>query len=175
MADWPNVYRGSREHEPGSDLGDDRMPQPSQQRSLPRWLLLLAGLSAAVALAIFASLGTLAGASQAQETGEARNVILFIGDGLGAAQRDAIQLATVGPYERLAMDSLPYEGMVGTNSVDPETFVTDSATSMASGVKTVNGAVGLDADGNVVPTVLERLKGLNPDNPRGLSKVTETW
>lgn len=161
MADWPNVYRGSREHEPGSDLGDDRMPQPSQQHSLPRWLLLLASLSAAVALAIFASLGTLAGTSQAQETGEARNVILFIGDGLGAAQRDAIQLATVGPYERLAMDSLPYEGMVGTNSVDPETFVTDSAasaTSMASGVKTVNGAVGLDADGNVVPTVLEQAR-----------------
>lgn len=91
-------------------------------------------------------------------------MILVVGDGLGPAQREAIQLATVGPYDRLAMDSLPYEGMVGTNSVesdDPPTFVTDSAaaaTSMASGVKTYNGAVGLDADNNVVPTVLEQAK-----------------
>lgn len=50
-------------------------------------------------------------------------MILVIGDGLGLAQRDAIQLATVGSYDRLAMDSMPYESMVGTNSADPETFV----------------------------------------------------
>ena len=59
------------------------------------------------------------------------------------------------------MDSLPYEGMVGTNSVDPETFVTDSAasaTAYASGIKTVNGAVGVDPDGNPVPTVLEQAR-----------------
>lgn len=80
---------------------------------------------------------------------------------MGPAQREAIQLANVGPYERLAMDSLPYEGMSSTNSADPETFVTDSAagaTSMASGVKTYNGAIGLDADKNVVPTILEQAK-----------------
>ncbi len=101
------------------------------------------------------------GVASAQESATAQNVILFIGDGLGTAQRNSIQLATVGPYERLVMDSLPYEGMVGTNSVDPETFVTDSAasaTAMASGVKTYNGAVGIDADDNVVPTVLEQAK-----------------
>lgn len=111
-----------------------------------------------------ASASSSASASAAASSGEARNVILVVGDGLGPAQRDAIQLATVGPYESLAMDGLPYEGMVGTNSVesdDPPTFVTDSAaaaTSMASGVKTYNGAVGLDADNNVVPTVLEQAR-----------------
>lgn len=135
-------------------------------------------LAAAVFAALTASLvGTVASASaqdgssasatasaSAAASGEAKNVILVVGDGLGPAHRDAIQLATVGPYDRLAMDSLPYEGMVGTNSVesdDPPTFVTDSAaaaTSMASGVKTYNGAVGLDADNNVVPTVLEQAK-----------------
>ncbi len=95
------------------------------------------------------------------EAGAARSAIFMMGDGMGAAQRDAIQLATVGAYDRLVMDSLPYEGMVGTNSVDPETFVTDSAagaTSFASGIKTVNGAVGVDPEGTAVPTVLEQAK-----------------
>ncbi|MGF1470616.1 MAG: alkaline phosphatase [Rubrobacteraceae bacterium] len=120
---------------------------------------MLVGFGLSVALAVLASLGTLTGASPAQENGGARNVILFIGDGLGAAQRDAIQLATVGPYGRLAMDDLPYRGMVSTNPVDSETSVTDSAaaaTAMAAGVKTTNGLVGMDEEGNPVPTILEQ-------------------
>jgi alkaline phosphatase len=124
-----------------------------------------------VAVLLLAVAGPLGGEAQAQEEdearagsvapGEAKNVIFMMGDGMGPAQRDAIQLATVGAYDRLVMDSLPIEGMVGTNSVDPETFVTDSAagaTSFATGVKTFNGAVGVDADGNAVPTVLEQAK-----------------
>ena len=129
------------------------------QRS--RRLLLTMSFGMAVAVAVLASFGAFSGTSQAQEAGSARNVILFIGDGLGAAQRDAIQLATVGPYEQLTMDSLPYTGMAGTNSVDPETFVTDSAasgTAMSSGIKTVNGAIGVDPEGNAVPTVLEQAR-----------------
>src|SRR5919205_484236 len=46
--------------------------------------------------------------------------------------------------------------------LDPEAFVTDSAaggTAIATGVKTFNGAVGIDADENSVPTVLERAGG----------------
>lgn len=118
--------------------------------------ILLAGIALAILTVVIGGPGI----ASAQQPA-ARNVILFIGDGLGPAQRDAIQLATVGPYEELAMDSLPYEGMVGTNSVDPETFVTDSAasaTAYATGVKTVNGAVGIDPEGNTVPTVLEQAR-----------------
>lgn len=84
-----------------------------------------------------------------------------MGDGMGPAHRDAIQLATVGPYSRLAMDRLPVEGMVGTNSADPETFVTDSAaaaTSLATGVKTYNGAIGVDSDEQVVRNIVEQAK-----------------
>lgn len=114
-------------------------------------------------MAVFALTAERADA-QSADSGTAKNVIFMMGDGMGPAQRDAIQLATVGAYDRLVMDSLPYEGMVGTNSVestDPETFVTDSAasgTAMATGVKTFNGAVGVDPDGNTVPTVLEQAK-----------------
>lgn len=91
--------------------------------------------------------------------GTAKNVIMFIGDGLGASQRNAGALATVGLDGELVMDSLPYAGMVKTDSADPENFVTDSAaaaTSYATGVKTYNGAIGKDVDGNNVETLIEQ-------------------
>ena len=94
-------------------------------------------------------------------SGEARNVILVVGDGMGLAQRDAIQLASVGGDKTLVMDSLPHVGLVATDSADPSHPVTDSAaaaTAMASGVKTYNGRVGVDTTNNAVPTVLERAK-----------------
>ena len=93
--------------------------------------------------------------------GEAKNVILVVGDGMGAAQRDAVQLASVGAHENLVMDSLPRAGLVGTNSASRSQPITDSAaaaTAMASGVKTSNAKVGLDTDNNAVPTVLEQAK-----------------
>ena len=88
----------------------------------------------------------------------ARNVILMVGDGMGAAARDLIRLGTVGLSGELEMDSLPVAGRAHTNSGDPETFVTDSAaaaTSMATGVKTYNGAIGMDLAQQPVPTALE--------------------
>jgi alkaline phosphatase len=93
--------------------------------------------------------------------GEARNVIIFVGDGMGASQRDLIRLATVGLEGELGMDDLPYEGRSHTNSADPETFVTDSAaggTAIATGVKTYNGAIGVDVNEEPVETVLEQAK-----------------
>lgn len=110
-----------------------------------------AGLAAI--LAILAGCGILPG------SGEARNVILVVGDGMGAAQRDATQLAEAGAHGTLALDALPVQGRVGTNSSGRASPVTDSAaaaTAMASGAKTLNGLVGVDAEGNPVPTVLER-------------------
>ncbi|MFF3037477.1 alkaline phosphatase [Arthrobacter citreus] len=88
----------------------------------------------------------------------ARNIILMVGDGMGTAQRNAIRLSHVGLTGELVMDSLPELGLVHTNSADPETFVTDSAaaaTTMSTGVKTYNGAIGVDLNGVPVPTALE--------------------
>ncbi len=118
-----------------------------------------------VAAMLFALITALApaGAGEAQEAGSAdgraKNVIIFIGDGMGTSQRDLIRYATVGTEGQLAMDAMPYAGRSGTSPLDPEAFVTDSAaggTAIASGVKTFNGAVGIDAEENPVPTVLER-------------------
>ena len=104
----------------------------------------------------------LAGAGEAQEAGSggsAKNVIIFVGDGMGTSHRDLIRYATVGTEGQLAMDAMPYAGRSETSPLDPEFFVTDSAaggTAIATGVKTFNGAVGIDAEKNPVPSVLER-------------------
>ncbi|WP_425560135.1 alkaline phosphatase [Kineococcus glutinatus] len=93
--------------------------------------------------------------------GRARNVILFVGDGMGAAARAAGRLAFAGLERELYMDSLPVSGLVHTSPDDPEAFVTDSAagaTAYATGTKTFNGAVGVDPRGNAIPTILEQAR-----------------
>lgn len=93
----------------------------------------------------------------------AQNIILLIGDGMGAAHRLAGQLLSAGRAGRLVMDSLPHSGQMSTLSLDPETFVTDSAaaaTALATGFKTINGAISLDVDGCPRPTILERARAM---------------
>jgi alkaline phosphatase len=78
---------------------------------------------------------------------------------MGTSHRDLIRYATVGTERQLAMDSMPVAGRSETSPLDPEAFVTDSAaggTAIATGVKTFNGAVGIDAEENPVQSVLER-------------------
>lgn len=98
-------------------------------------------------------------ATLAQEDARgARNVVLFLGDGLGGAQRLAGQLATIGSNERLRMDALPYGGLVDTVPADPDSVVSDSAaaaTAYATGMKTANNRAGTDADGNSLVSILE--------------------
>ena len=89
----------------------------------------------------------------------AKNVIFIQGDGMGISHRELIRLSTKGKDGRLAMDGLRYSGWTSTDSADPEEAVTDSAagaTAFASGVRTFNGGVGVDAQGRPVPTLLER-------------------
>ncbi|MFM9105495.1 MAG: alkaline phosphatase [Chloroflexota bacterium] len=98
------------------------------------------------------------GASDAGSAARARNVILMIGDGMGAAHRFAGQLLTAGPDGRLVMDRLPILGQMSTLCADPDSFVTDSAaaaTAIATGARTVNGAVSVDPDGRPRSTLAE--------------------
>lgn len=112
------------------------------------------------AACLAAVLAVLTGCSFSAGTREAENVILVVGDGMGAVQRNAIQLASVGTERETVMDSLPYAGTVGTAPAGgvPVTDSAAAATAMASGVKTRIDTVGLDAEGEAVPTVLERAK-----------------
>ncbi len=123
----------------------------------------LRGKRVAAMFCAFIAVLALAGSAEAQSGepmgGRAKNVIIFIGDGMGTSHRDLIRYATVGADRQLAMDSMPVAGRSETSPLDPEAFVTDSAaggTAIATGVKTFNGAAGVDADKNPVQSVLER-------------------
>ena len=88
----------------------------------------------------------------------AKNVIYIQGDGMGIAHREFLRLALVGKKGDLKMNKLPVAGLVHTSSLDPDETVTDSAaaaTAFATGVKSYNGAIGVDVNGKSVTTVLE--------------------
>ena len=118
---------------------------------------LAAGLAATAALVV---VPVTSDAERAAKRTTARNVIVLQGDGMATAQRDLIRLVTVGnkPGQDLAMNKLEHAGLVHTDPADPEEAVTDSAaaaTAFSTGVKTFNGAIGVDAAGKPVRTLLE--------------------
>ncbi|MFK7872446.1 MAG: alkaline phosphatase [Oligoflexales bacterium] len=74
----------------------------------------------------------------------AKNVILFIGDGMGLASLTGSRIWAHGSAGQLHIEKLPTIGLVKTFSSSD--YVTDSAaaaTTLASGVKTYNGAIGV--------------------------------
>lgn len=84
-------------------------------------------------------------------------IILFIGDGMGASQRQAAQWLAFGQESQLAMDRMPVLGYQETSAADRA--ITDSgaaATALASGVKANYQAIGVDPNGQPVETILER-------------------
>ncbi|PSW06190.1 alkaline phosphatase [Photobacterium lipolyticum] len=90
---------------------------------------------------------------------KAKNIIIFIGDGMGDEHRKAARLVKVGGTGKLSMDNMPTSGYLQTHSSD--NLITDSAaaaTALATGVKTNNGVIGLDANLGFVPTILEDAK-----------------
>ncbi len=100
-------------------------------------------------------------ASPVPAAGAAKSVIFYLGDGMGQAHRDAGQWFYTGAYTPQAMDALPVVGMVGTNSVTADALITDSAaaaTSYATGIKTFNGAVGVDVNLAPVTNLFELAK-----------------
>jgi alkaline phosphatase len=89
-----------------------------------------------------------------------KNIIFFIGDGMGVSQVYAALTANRG---ELFIKNLKYIGFSKTYSASK--YITDSAaggTALSSGVKTFNGAIGIDPDKNPVKTILEEAeeKGL---------------
>jgi alkaline phosphatase len=121
------------------------------------------GKPAAIALLLALTASILAACGDGEEAADseskqptAKNVILLIGDGMGAAHRTAARLYSVGRDGELAMDTLPIAGMARTWST--ESVVTDSAaagTALATGVKTFNAAIAVDRNKNPVQTILE--------------------
>ncbi|WP_198347766.1 alkaline phosphatase [Nocardia terrae] len=126
-----------------------------------------AGLGAiAAATAAVAGASLVAGCgSETKADNEVRNIIYLLGDGMGRSHVTAARQRFVGAGGRLTMEQLPYVGAVSTYAVEPgsaePSLVTDSAsaaTAWASGVKTYNAAIGVDAFGKAVPTLMEQAK-----------------
>lgn len=96
----------------------------------------------------------------------ARNVILLIGDGMGDSEITIARNYAEGAGGFFkGLDALPLTGQYTHYSLDRTTrkpdYVTDSAasaTAWASGVKTYNGALGVDVYGKDHATLLEMAK-----------------
>ncbi len=90
------------------------------------------------------------------ERPEVKNVILYIGDGMGISQIMAARIYLLGVQGRFEIEKMPVTTLVTTHSIDR--LLTDSAagaTAMATGYKTRNGVVGMSRDSVVFKTVLE--------------------
>ncbi|OUS00334.1 alkaline phosphatase [Gammaproteobacteria bacterium 42_54_T18] len=104
--------------------------------------------------------------------GKAKNVILFVGDGMGVSTITAARIlegqrkGMLGEENSLSFEKFPFSGFAKTYNVDAQT--PDSAgtmTAMMSGIKTDAGVLGVDEDiqrgdctsvtGNEMTTALE--------------------
>lgn len=137
-------------------------------RSIPHRTKAIGALAAAVAVAGTATAATAAGSPNARPGHghqKATNVILLIGDGMGDSEITAARNYQVGADGRLNLDRLQSTGAYTTYSVLKGTktpdYVTDSAasgTGWATGTKTYNGAISVDANGKPKETILEQAK-----------------
>ena len=96
----------------------------------------------------------------------ARNVILFIGDGMGDSEITVARnyLEGAGGFFK-GIDALPLTGQMTHYSVDKATgkpdYTPDSAatgTAWSTGVKTYDNAISVDRHGKAYPTLLEQAK-----------------
>lgn len=90
------------------------------------------------------------------ETAKPKNVIVFIGDGMGLGQIEIARHMEYGKDGSHFIESLPNVALVKTYSANKQ--VTDSAaaaTAIATSVKTNNGAIGVDPQGIEVDSVLD--------------------
>lgn len=88
-----------------------------------------------------------------------KNIILLIGDGMGANQVEVARQILLQEDEGFDFDKAEYKAEVITSCLD--NYVTDSAaaaTAFATGVKTNYETVGKDKDGNDLKTILDYAK-----------------
>ncbi|WP_087464393.1 alkaline phosphatase [Oleiphilus messinensis] len=92
--------------------------------------------------------------NKARNTGKAKNVILFVGDGMGISTLTAARIlegqqkGMSGEEHQLSFESFPYSALVKTYNTNQQT--PDSAgtmTAMISGVKTKAGVIGIAENG----------------------------
>lgn len=89
-----------------------------------------------------------------------KNVIVIIGDGMGPNDITLAEEYAEGVYDYgTVLNQIPHHGLATTHSADAA--VTDSAasaTALSTGVKTNNGVIGKDPQGNDLTTMAERAR-----------------
>lgn len=107
-----------------------------------------------------------------------KNIILFIGDGMGTAYRDAARIVAKstnngfreGFFDEMLNMDLPVSGMVLTHAMDRVTpDSANTASAWATGNKTTDGAMGVFPDNNdfkFKATDIQNTKQYALDNPR---------
>ncbi|XAH23237.1 alkaline phosphatase [Xylophilus sp. GW821-FHT01B05] len=115
--------------------------------------------------------------------GEAKNVIFFLGDGMGPVTVTASRIYKYGEAGLLTMESLPRAARIKTYSLDAQT--TDSAPSMAAyttGVKSRNEVIAMDgntvatrpsADSSVSPAVSNAVNNCAASNGAAVPTILE--
>ncbi|MEZ5289362.1 MAG: alkaline phosphatase [Vicinamibacterales bacterium] len=133
-------------------------------------LLIGSAATAALALTVMADRPSADHGGDKGGPRRAKNVILFIGDGMGVSTVTATRVYSVGVAGTLTVDQFPYTALSRTYSSD--SITPDSAptmTAMMTGQNTNAGVIGLDetteyddfngdGDGARVTTLLERAK-----------------
>ena len=101
-----------------------------------------------------------------------KNIIMVVGDGMGPAYTTAYRLFKDNPNTKAIEPTVFDNILVGRSSTYPAKisgFVTDSAasaTALATGHKSYNGAIGVDVDVKPLETVMEYAKSIG--NSTGL-------
>jgi alkaline phosphatase len=109
-------------------------------------------------------------AARGARAGRAKNVVLFVGDGMGISTIAAARVFSVGVDGNLVLDQMPHAAL--SRTADADHITADSAstmTSMVTGTNANSGVIGFgpetefgdfnaNGDGAPLPTVLERAK-----------------
>lgn len=142
----------------------------------------MAGVAVMMGAALVAGCNSENNSQENKPGSGARNVIFFLGDGMGLNTLTAARIYGVGEEGSLTIDTLPETAFIKTFSHDSQ--VTDSAPSMSAymtGVKSNNGVISMDSNvtqesncsksaGKPATTLLELAKAAG----RGTGVVTTT-
>lgn len=93
---------------------------------------------------------------QAETRNTPKNVILLIGDGMGLGAIEIARQLEYGKTGVLHLEKLEHVALMRTYSAN--NYVTDSAaggSAIATGIKTNNESIGVDANGSEVDSVLD--------------------
>jgi alkaline phosphatase len=110
----------------------------------------------------------------AEGAGEAKNVIIVIGDGMGINQIFAGRTYLNGPDTPFEWEKLPHQGLVTTCAIGSITDSAASATAMGTGHKTQNNAIGMKYDGGleIVPNITDLV---HHKKAAGIVTTTYVW